>query len=103
MSFELTVEELQSDHADRRARSSRNGRPGIADSLIILVGRQTEGRVRLDKLELVEAIASMLIEEFQSTPQDRLAEVLERRPVIKFFLKRIEPALNRPLPAGHQI
>jgi hypothetical protein len=103
VSFELTVGELESDHADRRERSTRNGRPGIADSLIIMVGRKTDGRVRLDKLELVEAIANMLIDEFQSTPLDQLPGLLERRPVIKFFLERIEPVLNRAIPAGREI
>jgi len=59
--------------------------------------------VRLDKLELVEAIANMLVDEFQSTPRDQLPRLLERRPVIKFFLERIEPVLNRPIPAGREI
>jgi hypothetical protein len=102
VSFELTEDELQADHADRRERSSRNGKPGIADSLITLVGQKTEGRLHLDKLELAEALAAMLVDEFIEAGEQR-ETVLERRPVVRFFVERIAPELNRPIPVGGEI
>jgi hypothetical protein len=59
--------------------------------------------LRLEKLELAEALATMLVEELESTKPDQWPALLERRPVVKFFLERIAPELNRPLPAGGEI
>jgi hypothetical protein len=55
------------------------------------------------KSRLSHKLLTMLIDEFQSTPRDQLPALLERRPVIKFFLERIEPVLNRAIPAGREI
>ena len=101
--FDISPRELEDYHAERVRRSPPNGAPGLAESLITLVSRKTDGRFRLDKLDLVEALAQLLIDEVRNTPSKELEAVLAHRPIVRFFFERIEPVLNRPLPAGHQI
>jgi hypothetical protein len=103
VSFELTPDELLRCHADRRNRCPPNGKPGIAESLIVLVHRKTEGRLHLDKLDLAEALATMLVDELQHSERDQWPALCERRPVVKFFLERIAPILSRPRPVGSEI
>lgn len=103
VSFELEADELERYHAERCEASPRNGTPGLADSLIRLVRRKTQGRLEIDKLELVGAVASMLAEELTEQSGPGTDAVAARRPVVNFFLERIAPELMRALPVGHTI
>ncbi len=103
VTFDLKPKELEDFHADHRQRSSPNHKRGIAASLIALLEKKTDGCLRLDKLELVEALAEMLVEEVKNTSRDDFPTLLDRRPVIGFFVNRIAPILNRPVPVGRQI
>jgi hypothetical protein len=103
VTFDLKPKELEDFHADHRQRSSSNHKRGIAASLIALLEKKTDGCLRLDKRELVEALAEMLVEEVKNTSRDDFPTLLERRPVLGFFVNRIAPILNRPVPVGRQI
>jgi hypothetical protein len=97
--LKLDPETLMAYHGDRRARSARGDNPGLADSLIRLARREEHGKLELDKLELVEAFAGMLVDELLATGRDDLEALAERRPIVGFVLKRLVLAINRPRPA----
>jgi hypothetical protein len=103
VSFDLDPKELQDFHADHHERSSSKDKRGIAVSLIALLEKKTDGRLRLDKRELVEAMAQMLVEEVRNASREDYPTLLERRPVLGFFVNRIAPILNRPVPAGREV
>ena len=103
VTFDLDPKELENFHTDHHERSSSKDKRGIAASLIALLEKKTDGRLRLDKQELVEAMAEMLVEEVRNTSRDDFPALLERRPVLGFFVNRIAPVLNRPVPVGRQI
>jgi hypothetical protein len=48
-------------------------------------------------------MAQMLVEEVRTTSRDDFPALLERRPVLGFFVNRIAPILNRPVPAGREV
>jgi hypothetical protein len=98
----LDPDSLEKHHADRRMRAPKGGKPGLAESLIDLARREEHGSVELDKLELVEALARLIVEELQEAAgdRDRVTAITERRPVVRFVVDRIIPTLNRPRPAG---
>ena len=96
----LEPEELERYHADRRKRSSKNDKPGLADSLIRLARRKTEGRLEIDKLVLVHSLADLLVGELVETGGQVSEELAARRPIVAFVLDRLLPAINRPRPVG---
>jgi hypothetical protein len=69
----------------------------------VLLEKKTDGRLRLDKGELVEAMAEMLIEELRNASREDVPTLLQQRPVMGFFENRIAPILNRPMPAGREV
>ena len=73
------------------------------DTLIVLARRDEYGPVELEKLALAEALAAMLVRELEDAGGDpeALERIKEQRPLIKFVLERLEPAINRARPAGH--
>jgi hypothetical protein len=98
----LDPDTLETHHADRRDRAPKGGQPGLAESLIDLARREEHGSVELDKLELVEALARMIVAELQEAQGDRerLLVIAQRRPLVRFVFERVIPTLNRPRPAG---
>jgi hypothetical protein len=100
VTLRLTAQELESYHVDRCERSSRGDKPGLADSLITMARWEQHGPVELEKLELVEALARMLAEEFDNTPSEKREELYERRPVVSFVVRRIAPPLSKSRPLG---
>jgi hypothetical protein len=97
----LDPDSLEKHHADRCARAPKGGAPGLAESLIDLARREEHGSVELDKLELVEALARLVVGEMQEAQgdRDRIVAITERRPVVRFVFDRVIPMLNRPRPA----
>jgi hypothetical protein len=103
ITVDLAPEELTSYHADRLSRISRSSKksaPGLADSLITLVRRKSDGRLTIDKLQFVEKLAASLVAELEGALPDGLDAVAQRRPIVRFLLDRLIGALNRPRPAG---
>lgn len=87
------------------SRVSRGDRPGLADTLLLLAAREEHGAIRLDKLALAEALAQKLVDELYSAPagdQGAVAreEMFARRPLVRFVVERLIPALDRPRPVG---
>lgn len=106
----LDVETLKKVHAERLERLPPSGdRPGLVDTLIRLAGQEEHGPLRLDKLAIAEALASMFVAELHAAweqtegREERMAELLKRRPVVKFILERLVPALDHPRPVGANI
>lgn len=98
MALRLTADELETYHADRRERSSKNNKPGIADSLITMAAWPEHGPVQLDKRDLVSALAKMWFEELESTPPGEKERLYERRPILGFVVRRIAPAVFKSHP-----
>jgi hypothetical protein len=48
-------------------------------------------------------MAEMLVEEVRNTSREDFPTLLARRPVLGFFVNRIAPILNRPVPAGRDV
>lgn len=101
--FDLTPEELDAHHADRVARLPRNAPAGKADSLIILVRRETDGRLEIDKLDFVRRLAAAIAEEIVAADEAAFAEIRRRRPLVGFVVDRVLEPLNRPRPLGRSI
>lgn len=100
----LDPKRLVAFHEDRRKRSGKRDKPGIADSLIKLASRDEHGPVKLEKLAIVEALAEMLVRELdEAQGRDGIAEVRARRPIVDFVFERLVPVLARPRPAGAAI
>jgi len=100
--FELGAEELDAYHADRVARSAKNP-PGKAESLLVQVGRKTEGRLSIDKRDFVEALGRTLAEELGAAEPNQMAEIRDRRPIVGFVIDRVIQPLNQARPLGSQI
>jgi hypothetical protein len=96
--FRLTARELERAHADRVSASSDN--PGLAETLIIEIGRRTPSHLQIDKVVLAEALADFLARELAGSARHELHAVKERRPIVAFVLDRVIATLNRPRPAG---
>lgn len=103
VTFDLDTQELEDFHYDHNGRSVSKNKRGIAVSLITLLEKKTDGRLRLEKRALVEAMAAMLVEEARNTSRENVTALLERRPVLGFFVNRIAPILSRPVPIGREI
>lgn len=94
----LTPEELVAKHSERRSRIHHD-KPGLADTLLILAEQPDHGCVRVDKLELAEGLAKLLITELrQATSSAEVETLKERRPITRFVIERLCPVLNRPRP-----
>ncbi len=91
VTFALDQKELEDFHYDHHGRSASKNKRGMAASLIALLEKKTDGRLRLEKRELVEAMAAMLVEEARNTSRENVPALLERRPVLGFFVNRIAP------------
>lgn len=105
--LELDAATLKATHEDRLSRlPPKSDRPSLVDTLIRLAGRQEYGALRLDKLDIAEALASMLVAELHDAwsqtegRQERTEELLERRPLLRFILDRLVPALDHARPVG---
>jgi hypothetical protein len=100
IAFDLSAEELERVHADRRGRSSRGDRPGLADTMLREIRSRTNGALDIDKLDFLEALADFMIEELEATGRADIEELKRRRPIIGFTIDRVAEAINRPRPAG---
>jgi len=98
--LQLEPEELERYHTDRRERSSKNDKPGLADSLIRLARRKTDGRLDIDKLVLVHSLADQLVAELVEAGGPVSEGLAARRPIVAFVFDRLLPAINRPRPVG---
>lgn len=96
--FEISAAELEEKHAERVSASS--GSPGLAETLIVEIGRRTRSHLQIDKLALAEALAEYLAKELASAGANQLPAIKEKRPIVAFVLDRVIAALNRPRPAG---
>ena len=103
--LELDVQTLIDCHEDRRERASRGDKPGLAETLIHLAANRHEPPVRLDKEELVEALAERIVGDLEETEgnQDEMQRLFERRPIVQFVFERLIPVLNRARPAGRRV
>jgi glycine/D-amino acid oxidase-like deaminating enzyme len=94
----LTPEDLVTKHFDRRSRIHHD-KFGLADTLLILAEQPDHGCVRIDKPELAERLAELLITELrQATSTAEVETLKQRRPVTRFVIERLCPVLNRPQP-----
>jgi hypothetical protein len=94
----LTPEELEAKHAERRSRIHRD-QPGLADTLLVLAEQPDHGCVRIDKPELAEGLAKLLITELRAATSPTEVEAVKHlRPITRFVIERLSPVLNRPRP-----
>jgi hypothetical protein len=96
--FEISISEIKQIHAERVAVSS--DRPGLADTLIVEIGRRTPSRLQIDKVVLAESMAEYLARELLDAEPDQIPAIKARRPIVAFVLDRVIATLNRPRPAG---
>jgi hypothetical protein len=98
--IDLSAEQLLAEHADRRERIKRH-KPGIADTLLMLIQRPEHGPVRISKPEFAEALAERLAREvLDADGPERLDELKKARPIVGLVVDRIYPALVKPRPVG---
>ncbi len=101
--LELTSTQLREYHDDRLTRSSGKDKdkPGLADSLATLAGRQEHGAVRFSKPELAKAIRQRLVAELSATSNwEELEEAAARRPVLNHIVQRVtKPLAEAPVDA----
>jgi hypothetical protein len=97
----LDAATLRAVHNDRGARVSGKA-PGLVDVLLDLAASDEHGPVRIDKPELAEALALMLLRELDAARGDEetIEEIRRRRPIVRFVLDRLVPVINVPRPAG---
>jgi hypothetical protein len=100
VAFELTGAELELIHADRVNRSPKNGKPGLADTLIREVADRTDGALVIPKLDLVEVFVEFLALKFDEGSAEEREALKVERPIIGFVIDRLIDALNRPRPIG---
>jgi len=97
-SLTLTPDQLLAEHADRRTRVNQD-KPGLADTLLKMAQRPEHGSVRISKPELAEHLAQLLANELREANTHETIEALkQRRPIVRFVIERLCPALNRPRP-----
>jgi hypothetical protein len=95
--LKLKPEELLEIHEDRVFRATKGSTPGLADTLLLEFDRRSGGVVVIDKLDVVEALAALIVGELTEARTEAAREALKkRRPVVGFVLDRLVPALKRP-------
>lgn len=97
--LQLTTEQLAACHKERRG-NARHNKPGVADTLLMMVRRDEHGNVTLSKSELAEGLAALLVRELDGVDSEQARAAIKReRPIVGFVIDRICPALNpsRPL------
>ncbi len=97
-SLQLTPDQLMAEHADRRSRVQQNP-PGLAGTMLSMAARPEHGSVRVSKTELAEGLARLVVGELRETDTQEEVEALkQRRPVVRFVIDHLCPALSRPRP-----
>jgi hypothetical protein len=94
----ITVEELEAAYAERGRRAG-NDQPGRAGVLLSLA-EHADPPARITKPEFAQTLAQHLVDELEATDldTDEEREVLERRPILRFAIERVLPALSDGLP-----
>lgn len=94
--LEISLEQLQDAYEQRRLEAG-NEPPAMAGVLLRLAEAHTPP-VRVSKRRFAKALARRLVDEIEATaPQSgEEREALERRPILRFVVERVIPALYDP-------
>jgi hypothetical protein len=98
----LTADQLLANHQKRRERARKN-KPGLADTLISMATDDEHGPVLISKRELAAGLGQLIVDEYAGASEDERPVVLVRRPVLRFVLEQLVPAINRARPAGRRV
>jgi hypothetical protein len=97
----ISAEELVAAHARRNLGRPPTRQTGLAEVLVSLIAAH-DPPARLQKPELAEALGIKMVGEFEARSSDKesLAALYRRRPILRFVVKRLIDAINRPVPLG---